>query len=1048
MPRPSTGSCRHFLPLALWASLLVAVPLRAQTDDPESWTLAVGLLQRGLHAEAAARFEQFLAEHPGDRHAAEAHYRLGVCRLELGDARAAVEPFERALRDRRLALRPECLYRLGGALRELGRDVEAAQRFEALLAEVAADHYLGAAAAFAAGEARQAAGQRSAAIRHFATAAERSSADDPQGYGFAARYRAGHLQLEDGAAAAAAATFRELAERFPQHEGLTEVWFLAGEAAWRAGDAEVATDAWQRAARGGGPFAADALAGLGWAAREAGDPERALQSFQRVVTDHAESPRAVEAGLEVGRIELERARGRAAIGALDAVVARGELPDATRAEALHLRGLAWLGVGDPERARADLVAALAATARGDGARARRAFDLGRAQVAAGDADAALAAYAEASDAPGAGALRGDALYARCVQLHALARHRESLADAERLVRELPDHPLAASAAFAIAENLYALGRYADARGRYDALGPAHPLAATARHKAAWCAFLVGEHADAAARFAACADDETLAAPDREEALSLVAVALLEGGQGDAALAAADRYRARHGRDGRFVARTERIAARVLRARGDLRAAAERLEVAMRVGEPGERGAVGLERADVLFQQGDFAAAQALYRPLAGADGELGSRAIDGLAWCAFELRDDAACRAWIARGVERDCIAAATRAGLRELAVHVEHRAGRFAAAITAAQAFLAEHADSPRAPAVRYALGVAQARAGDAAAARVTLRELVDSGRAERPDLARYELAWACRRDGDEAAAIAAFRALAEAGGDPELVDEAWLHVAEAEQAAGRSEAARAAFAKVRGSARGRALLRRGQTLLHDGDAAGALREFEACVALGAREPLRADALYAVGETALGLGDATACVSALEALLREAPAHRHALRAQLLLGEALARLGRHADAVGRLEAFVAAAASAPADAAITDVELARAQLWCGIAEAARGRQDAAEQAFVAVTRLSQGELAAEAQYRIGVARRARDDLDGAVDAFVKLSILYAHEPWVPRGLGEAGHCYEALGQPDKARRFYGELIERFADSEPARDARARLQALDGAGGR
>jgi TolA-binding protein len=146
-------------------------------------------------------------------------------------------------------------------------------------------------------------------------------------------------------------------------------------------------------------------------------------------------------------------------------------------------------------------------------------------------------------------------------------------------------------------------------------------------------------------------------------------------------------------------------------------------------------------------------------------------------------------------------------------------------------------------------------------------------------------------------------------------------------------------------------------------------------------------------------------------------------------------RNGEAAEAVGALEGYLERGAEGD-----EKVAKARAFLWLGRARQQRDEHEAAEEAFVEVTRLSEGGLAAEAQFGIGATRRRDDDLRGAADAFVKLSILYAHDEWVRRGLLEAARCYEALGEPQKARKFYEELVERFADSTEAREALTRLK--------
>ncbi|MCA8947998.1 MAG: tetratricopeptide repeat protein, partial [Planctomycetes bacterium] len=120
--------------------------------------------------------------------------------------------------------------------------------------------------------------------------------------------------------------------------------------------------------------------------------------------------------------------------------------------------------------------------------------------------------------------------------------------------------------------------------------------------------------------------------------------------------------------------------------------------------------------------------------------------------------------------------------------------------------------------------------------------------------------------------------------------------------------------------------------------------------------------------------------------------------------------------------------------------EAARAHLALGRARALRGEFDRAEASFQQTTELSNGPLAAEAQYRIGEARRQAGQLQAAADAFVKLPILYAHEEWVRKGLLAAGLVYEQLQQPDKAKRFFAELVDKYPDSAEAKAAKDRLR--------
>jgi tetratricopeptide (TPR) repeat protein len=162
---------------------------------------------------------------------------------------------------------------------------------------------------------------------------------------------------------------------------------------------------------------------------------------------------------------------------------------------------------------------------------------------------------------------------------------------------------------------------------------------------------------------------------------------------------------------------------------------------------------------------------------------------------------------------------------------------------------------------------------------------------------------------------------------------------------------------------------------------------------------------------------------------------HARAPSARLELGECAVLLGKPDAAVPALEEFLR---GKPED----HTEQARAHLALGRARALRNEHEKAETSYQRVTELSEGPLAAEAQFRIGESRAARHDDSGAADAFVKLSILYAHEEWVRRGLLQAGLAYERLQQPPKAKRFFEELVRRFPKTKESQEAQSRLRGI------
>lgn len=1011
--------------------------LPSQTERlPETFQLALGLQQRGMHDEAARHFEDFIAGNPGHRLLAEAHYRAGVSLAELEKGEAAIRALRTALErgGARFRLRPECRYRLGNLLQADGQHEAAAEQFGRLGQEVDDGHYLLAAAAFAEGECHRERGDDQAAAAAFARSAKAAAASgsEQKGFRFPALYQLGFCLLRSSALAQAAEVFEYAAEAAEDDAARGECLFLRGDALLRLERFDDAERAFRASLERQSEFRDDAQFGLGWVALGRGDQRAARSAFARVVSEHGASPLVDKARLELGRSfyrDEDYDRAQNALAPLDG---DGVAADVRR-EARELVGLCALASGAGERAVATLQRAVAEAEDED--KPRLSFALGEAFANISRWAEAVPAYAAVPPAAGA-ELYGDALYGQCFALHMLGRHEQSIEKAELLRALEPRHRLYDDATFAIAENLFLMQRHADARGEYDELRDHDSFGGKARWKLAWCSYLAGGKADAARRFSAIAAGESQFA---EEALAMEALSRLESGDADGALTTADRYRARY-QGGAFLDRTERVAARVLRQRGNLAAARKRLERAAAAVASNDGDASGdrLEQAELAYQQGDYGAADELYAGLARREDAAGARALAGRAWCAFELGDDDDCALYLTAGLAHGS-GAAERAGLLELQSALCHRKKDWQSAIAVARTFLDEFGDHEKAPALRYALGVAQARSQDFAAARATLAALERAGGYERMDRVIYELAWACRKDGAEADALAAFARLTGSTQDEEMAGEARLHLGSAALDRDDLAAARELLLAVAGSHRGRALYRLGFAEFEaaagadEGRLLAAARDRMDAVAAIPDEPLAGEALYLGAECCQRLGDSRGAVERAGRLLARDEQHDRADRARLVLGECAVELGDGDTAVPVLEAFLRVPDRERAAAA-------RAWLALGRARFLRGEHDRAEQSFAKTTELSEGPLAAEAQFRIGESRAKAGDLRGAADAFVKLPILYSHEEWVRRGLLQAGIVYQQLRQPDKARRFFEELLSKYPDSAEASAARDRLR--------
>ena len=84
-------------PCILVAVAALHVSLGAQNRASERFQLAVGLIDRGMHDDAAKQLERFLEEQPQHANRDEAQYRLGCCYLKLDKPAKAVAALRAAL---------------------------------------------------------------------------------------------------------------------------------------------------------------------------------------------------------------------------------------------------------------------------------------------------------------------------------------------------------------------------------------------------------------------------------------------------------------------------------------------------------------------------------------------------------------------------------------------------------------------------------------------------------------------------------------------------------------------------------------------------------------------------------------------------------------------------------------------------------------------------------------------------------------------------------------------------------------------------------------
>ncbi|MGK0300038.1 MAG: tetratricopeptide (TPR) repeat protein [Planctomycetota bacterium] len=1036
----------HAFPRLLTIACLCAPVLFAQNERrPESFQLAIGMQQRGLHEEAAKYLTKFVREHAGHALIAEGYYRLAQSHTELQQVDPAIKNFREALKrgGKKFALRTEAQYRLGNLLQGKGDNANALSCFSDLGSEIAGDHYLAAAATYAKGEVLRDLGKDEPAAKAFA-AASKLAVGEQAGFLFPALYQGGFAWLRLQKFGDAAATFTAAQLAAPDQAAKGECLYLIGDAQLRLQQYAKADRAFQSSLRIAGDYQDDAQYGLGWSALGRDDAQAAVDAFGKLIEDHPKSPFLDAARLERSRCFYQAQQFDDALQELKPLLKNG---NELQQDARELQGLCALASGKGQSAVTSLQQALAKASDED--KPRLQFALGEAFANLNRWQEALKAYRSVPTGA-AIELRGDAMYGACHALHELGNHKASIATAEQVIKIQPPHRSRVLAQLAVAENQFALRQFAAAAKVYSVLHAHAEHKALAAWKLSWCTYLVGDKAGAAKRFAAIAQvkDNTNA----EEAMAMQALALYEAGERDTALSVSDRYRVRY-RDGKFLDRTERIASRVLRQRGDLGAAQRRLEraaaIASKRGGAEAANSDVAEQADLAYQQGDYETADALFAKLGNKQDAIGARALAGRAWCAFELGDDELCGRVLANA-KRHPGGADELAGLLELESALCHRMKAWPKAVAAARQFLKQFAKHEKAPMLQYALGVALARGGDQKAARTVLSALVQNGGYAEPDRVLYELAWAARRDGDEQAALASFRKVAISSKDVELAGESSLFIGTALLAGKQPNLQEASqwLLRVDGGHRKQALYRLGFAKFEasgttkDANAKkqllGKARDHFTAMAAIDGEELLGEALYLGAESCRRLGDYPGAVKRGKRLLREMPQHERAPRARLVCGESSLLSGQANDAIAPLEQFLREHNANKDDVARADA--ARANLWLGKARLQQRQYPAAEKCFIKVTELSEGALAAEAQFRLGESRMQRKDLNGAADAFLKLPVLYGDANWVRRGLLQAGLTYLQLNQPAKAKTFFTELVDEHKGSDEAKSAATHLQ--------
>ena len=214
----------------------------------------------------------------------------------------------------------------------------------------------------------------------------------------------------------------------------------------------------------------------------------------------------------------------------------------------------------------------------------------------------------------------------------------------------------------------------------------------------------------------------------------------------------------------------------------------------------------------------------------------------------------------------------------------------------------------------------------------------------------------------------------------------------------------------------------------------------FEQVMATQARPTLKADARFRMGSIAFERKKFALAAGHFRSVLKEFADTDEVPEATHSLGECLNSMGQFLDAEKTLRQLLNVK-PAKALAAKTRVSL-------GFALQNQKKMDAAlaeYQAALAVPLSAKGETAAQARYRIGECMLQKKQYDEALSEFINVLAHYRpHIFWAAAAQYKIGECWERQKDIKKARGAYQKVVTDFPESEHAKQAKKRLEPLDG----
>jgi len=1022
---------------SLLLAATISAPTRAAPEDPamRHFRTANGLLSRGLNELAVEEYETFLAETPEHEKAPVARYGLAVALRRLGRADEAGAALEH-IADAEFEFAADANLLLGQIRLGESRFAEAATALRRIV-DAHSDHAQWGGAAALLVEALHRAGEYEDAVDASDRAVGRLP-DDPMLH--RARFFAALSDLALKKPRQAAQRLQALLEQDPALDLERRALLLHAQALHKAGEFDEAIGAYRAALDAlDGALAADAASGLAELLRARGDLESAAEALDRLIAlSSDESEAFADAQFRRGRVAFDLGTYRRALRSFEQALRAGH----EESKSAWWIGRCQLALDDPEGAAETLRAALAENDDGDRS-AWIGYDLAVALVRADRLSDALTLLDEwtSEHADHALAPKATALLAQVA--HQTGDHTRAVAAAGVALEHEPAP--APDLAYVRAESLFLGGESEAALSAFETFiddHPDHEQAPAARLRLGLIAHASGDDDRARALLTPLCEREALPASFQSALLVLGDIAVRAGEWGEA-----EQWLSRYLEDGLDAPSAGDALVKLgvaLREQGralDALRALDRFE-AVHSDSPAsaraslERGLALVDRGDA--QQAERAFAETLERE---ASGDVASSALAQLASIANARGEHGKAGALYAQAAEASprsagslslsAAAAALSGGEPEsaLAILEEIEAG----ALESVEAFRAD---------ALHALALARsARRAEALARIERILPRADELPASLRSALLYEQAWCLREAEKLDAAQQAYEALLAGEPAPSLRQSALLELAQILRDEGAlADAARLleeALA-IDSDAKDRTPMAASHALatirFEQGRYEEAAQRFEELLEDSMLVDLSPSALLLAGEANFALERFDRAAAQLSRLVEEHPSDPSIEAAMLRLGDSLARLQRFGEAERVFERFLDEHSG-------SDLWF-QAQFGLAWARENQSRHREAIEAYRSVVDRHSGPTAARAQFQIGECLFAMKEHEHAVREFLRVDILFAEPIWSAAANYEAGRCLEALDKRAEARDAYQRAIAIAADSEWARLATQRLEAL------